>query len=577
MPVDPATRPGLRRGLAELEPGDLVPRRRADRPAARRGVAAHDALPPGHAASGRRAAGRGRARRRPRQRRAGPLLRRHRPGRRTRPSPRPSSTTGSSSGRRGRSSATHGRRRRDRPRGVRRRVRRTGPAATPAAPPTVWCSWYRYFEQVTADDVRENLRAFDDHDLAVDVVQVDDGWSPGLGEGLASADRFGSLRRAARRGARDRPPGRASGWRRSSSARDSTLATEHPDWLVGPAGRNWGDDLVGLDLTHPGVLDLLAATFTRLVDLGVDYLKLDFLYGGAVPGRRREDMTGVEAYRSGLSLIREVVGPEVYLVGCGAPLLPSVGLVDAMRVSPDTFHEGGEDGWPRPARADAAGRARLAAGSLLGQRPRLPGRPAVVRRRASGGRRGHRARRAGVVLRPRRRARRLGPGRACATCSAAAARATPLLARARSVAAARIGHGGAAVTRVTERARQRASRRTSSCSTPTSTRRSCRRLVAMADGVRRAAARAHASRRRRERTACLITYGDGIRRAGRDAAAHAVGLPARPRRRPGQRRAPAADVPLDLRRRLRGRRPPRGQPLPGHVGRTSPRWPASTT
>jgi alpha-galactosidase len=34
----------------------------------------------------------------------------------------------------------------------------------------------------------------------------------------------------------------------------------------------------------------------------------------------------------------------VYVVGCGAPLLPSVGLVDAMRVSPDTFHEGGEDG-----------------------------------------------------------------------------------------------------------------------------------------------------------------------------------------------------------------------------------------
>jgi alpha-galactosidase len=76
----------------------------------------------------------------------------------------------------------------------------------------------------------------------------------------------------------------------------------------------------------------------------VSYLKLDFLYGGAVPGRRHADVTGTEAYRSGLTLIREVVGPDVFLVGCGAPLLPSVGLVDAMRVSPDTFHEGGEDG-----------------------------------------------------------------------------------------------------------------------------------------------------------------------------------------------------------------------------------------
>ena len=48
----------------------------------------------------------------------------------------------------------------------------------------MWCSWYRYFEKVTADDVRADLRAFDDHDLVVDVVQVDDGWSTGLGEGL---------------------------------------------------------------------------------------------------------------------------------------------------------------------------------------------------------------------------------------------------------------------------------------------------------------------------------------------------------------------------------------------------------
>ncbi|HET6563380.1 MAG TPA: alpha-galactosidase, partial [Marmoricola sp.] len=124
----------------------------------------------------------------------------------------------------------------------------------------------------------------------------------------------------------------------------TTLAREHPDWLVGPAGRNWGQPLAGLDLTHPGVQELLADGLRRLLELGVDYLKLDFLYGGAVPGRRREDVDAVGAYRAGLGLVREVVGPDVYLVGCGAPILPSVGLVDAMRVSPDTFHEGGEDG-----------------------------------------------------------------------------------------------------------------------------------------------------------------------------------------------------------------------------------------
>jgi alpha-galactosidase len=210
-------------------------------------------------------------------------------------------------------------------------------------PPTVWCSWYRYFEEVTADDVLEAVRDLDAYGLGVDVVQVDDGWSPGLGEGLRPAERFGSLARVVDE---VRASGRRAGiWLAPFVVgAGTTLAREHPDWLVGPAGRNWGESLVGLDLTHPEVQELLVGALRRLLDLGVDYLKLDFLYAGAVPGRRCADVDAVAAYRAGLSLVRDVVGPDVYLVGCGAPLLPSLGLVDAMRVSPDTFHEGGEDG-----------------------------------------------------------------------------------------------------------------------------------------------------------------------------------------------------------------------------------------
>ena len=37
-------------------------------------------------------------------------------------------------------------------------------------------------------------------------------------------------------------------------------------------------------------------------------------------------------------MIREAIGPDAYLLGCGAPILPSVGLVDAMRVGPDIAH-----------------------------------------------------------------------------------------------------------------------------------------------------------------------------------------------------------------------------------------------
>jgi alpha-galactosidase len=211
----------------------------------------------------------------------------------------------------------------------------SAPGGTLRPPPRVWCSWYRYFEDVTAADVEENLVALDRHGLAVDVVQIDDGWSPGLGEGLVEHERFGSLPALVET---IRATGRSAGlWLAPFivGAR-TTLAREHPEWLTGPAGHNWGQELVGLDPTHSGVRELLTGHLERLLALGIDYLKLDFLYAGA--------LGGAAGYRSGLALVREVVGPEVYLVGCGAPLLPSVGIVDAMRVSPDTFHEGGEDG-----------------------------------------------------------------------------------------------------------------------------------------------------------------------------------------------------------------------------------------
>ncbi|MDQ2662230.1 MAG: alpha-galactosidase [Actinomycetota bacterium] len=220
----------------------------------------------------------------------------------------------------------------------------TAGARTTASVPRVWCTWYRYFEEVTAADVLENLAAIEQHDLPVDVVQIDDGWSLGTGAWTRPNPRFGSMPDTV---AAILDSGRRAGiWLAPFAVGSrSELAQQHPEWLTGPAGFNWGDELIGLDLTHPGVRAYLTEVFARLRDLGIDYLKLDFLYAGAVPGARFDaDVGPIAAYRSGLGLIREIMGDDAYLLGCGAPILPSVGLVNAMRVSPDTFHEGGEDG-----------------------------------------------------------------------------------------------------------------------------------------------------------------------------------------------------------------------------------------
>jgi len=215
-------------------------------------------------------------------------------------------------------------------------------AAAPRPAPTGWCSWYHYFTSVTEADVLENLAAIGDAELAVDVIQIDDGWQSEIGDWTTFSDRFTSLHDLAQR---IRDAGRRPGiWVAPFlvGAR-SRVAAEHPEWLLRSApgeepvdaGSNWNQSLYALDATHPGAAAYLREVFGGLVAAGFDYFKLDFLYAGALDGARCDGSPALSAYRAGLRLIRDAVGPQPYLLGCGAPILPSVGLFDAMRVSAD--------------------------------------------------------------------------------------------------------------------------------------------------------------------------------------------------------------------------------------------------
>ncbi len=207
-------------------------------------------------------------------------------------------------------------------------------------PPTAWCSWYHYFENVTQADIEENLVAMGELDLDLGVVQIDDGYQAELGDWLTLSDRFASLPDIV---GRIRDAGRRAGiWVAPflMGARSAVLR-DHPDWAIGDAdpGTGWGQQLAALDVTHAGAEAYLREVFGTLRDVGFDYFKIDFIYAGAMEGRRTDpSVAGVEAYRHGLRVIREAIGPEAYLLGCGAPILPSVGLVDAMRVGPDIGH-----------------------------------------------------------------------------------------------------------------------------------------------------------------------------------------------------------------------------------------------
>lgn len=213
----------------------------------------------------------------------------------------------------------------------------------PARSPSVWCSWYYYFTRVAEKDILNAARGLAGQ--PIDVIQLDDGYQTAVGDWLSLNARF--PHGLAWLAEQVRTEGYTPGiWLAPFVAlRRSKLFREHPGWFVkGPNGRpvragwnpGWRDVYYALDTTHPEVEAWLTSLVQTLVGWGYRYLKLDFLYGAAAAGARYDaQVTRAGALRRGLEIIRKAAGDEVFLLGCGSPMMPAVGLVDAMRVGPD--------------------------------------------------------------------------------------------------------------------------------------------------------------------------------------------------------------------------------------------------
>jgi len=67
-------------------------------------------------------------------------------------------------------------------------------------------------------------------------------------------------------------------------------------------------------------------------------LKLDFLYAACLPGNGKYDITMSRAETMYLALqtLRAAAGPDTFIIGCGCPIGPAIGYIDANRVSADT-------------------------------------------------------------------------------------------------------------------------------------------------------------------------------------------------------------------------------------------------
>ena len=207
-----------------------------------------------------------------------------------------------------------------------------------------WCSWYQYFHELRPADIRANLAMA--AEFGIDLVQIDDGWQRSIGEWTTTNDAWGEpiAKLAGEIAAAGCRPGI---WTAPFIvAEGGAVATTHPDWLVrddlGRARRAqpnpaWGGWTSALDTTNPEVLEHLRATFRELRSAGYTYFKIDFCFAAALPGHRLGDgrQTRAGALRAGLEAVRDGIGDDAFLVGCGCPLAPALGVVDAMRVSED--------------------------------------------------------------------------------------------------------------------------------------------------------------------------------------------------------------------------------------------------
>ena len=215
--------------------------------------------------------------------------------------------------------------------------------------PTGWATWYQYYSHITEEDTRANLEALitlqANPELApVDVFQIDDGWQVRWGDWWAGEDFPSGMSTLAED---IQSAGMTPGlWLAPFyMSTESDTYTEQPDWWVldddGEPIRfsNLGTgDYVILDVTHPDAAAWLRTLIEEKVAQGYGYLKLDFLYAGAMEGQRVQDVTGIEAYHLGMQIMREAAG-DAWILSCGAPLLPTVGYAESFRTASDIAFE----------------------------------------------------------------------------------------------------------------------------------------------------------------------------------------------------------------------------------------------
>ncbi len=217
-------------------------------------------------------------------------------------------------------------------------------------PPSGWCTWYFYYYHITGAEVKANAKWLADNlkDYGASVVQIDDGWQRGPGstrdwtllhkgyfpDGMADVATY------------IKSVGLVPGiWLAPHGQDNPELVARHPNvFLLNEDGESASSTWEGkwlVDPTTPESEAYMKDLFRTLCDWGYDYFKID---GQPIVVREyatkkqfmknpQDDTDGL--YRKTLAWMREVIGPDRYLLGCWGIPTEGAGIMDGSRTGGD--------------------------------------------------------------------------------------------------------------------------------------------------------------------------------------------------------------------------------------------------
>ena len=206
---------------------------------------------------------------------------------------------------------------------------------------TGYTSWYNYFQKIDENIILRDLKGLSRARESVNIFQIDDGYEPFVGDWLDYNGRDFPNGMKTIADAIHREGYLAGIWLAPFNVQrgKSRILKEHPDWLIrNPDGKPqlgcvaWGGAYT-LDIYNSEVREHLKKVFdTVLNDWGYDMVKLDFLYSQCRTPRNNKTRGTIMC--EAMDFLRECVGDKLIL-GCGVPLGPAFGVVDACRISCD--------------------------------------------------------------------------------------------------------------------------------------------------------------------------------------------------------------------------------------------------